>query len=111
MVQDNRPHADENAVAYFTPVDDRTMSNSNFIADFKRGFLVSAVQNSAILDIRAITDANIMYIAPDDHMIPYTARLADHDIADDDSGFGDESIGSDLGSFPQKRSNESHIQK
>jgi len=111
VVKDDASHADQDAVTDFAAVDDGAVADGNFTADFKGRFLIGAMENSAILDVRAVADADIMHIAPNDDMVPDAAGLADYHIADDDSGLGEEGVRSDLGDFSEERADDRHIQR
>lgn len=111
MVQDDSPHTDQDAMADLAAMDNGTMTDGDFTADFEGGFLIGAMEDSAILYVRAITNPDIVDVAPNDDVVPDAAGLADYHIADDNGGFSEEGVGSDLGGFSEERADDGHIQR
>ena len=111
VIQNDSSHTDQDAITNFAAVDDGAVADSDFVTDFERSFLIGAVEDGAILDVCAIANANIVYIAPDDDMVPDAAGITDHHIADDNGGFGKEGVGSDLRGFSEERADDRHIQR
>jgi len=52
--------------------------------------IVGDMQHAEVLHIRAVTDADVVDITPNDGMEPDATGFAHDDIPDDDAGFFDE---------------------
>src|SRR5207245_8464013 len=59
------------------------MADRDLVAQNQRVLIFHHVQNRAVLDIRARTDADRIDVAPDDDKRPDASIVADHDVSDD----------------------------
>lgn len=97
MIHDNSAHPYQYVVVEGTPVDDGAVADGNIIADLRRCPLISAMDDRPVLYVHLIANPDIMHIAPDDGMEPYTAIIPHHHVPDDDGIFCQVTIRPELG--------------
>jgi hypothetical protein len=86
------------------------MGNGNIVPDINRPFLVSAVDYCAVLDIHVISDSDIMNIAPDNGIEPYTAVIPHHNITGYRGIIGQKTILSEFRNRPFYGFYQCHLQ-
>ena len=62
------------------------MADGNVVANDERMGIVRDMKHAEILDVRPVTDADTIHVAPDDRMKPGAAILAHDYVPDNDGG-------------------------
>ena len=83
-VEDDRAHADEAAGFDGAAVEDDAVANGDVVAEDERVRVAHNVEDTAVLDIGAGADADVMDVAADDGAGPDAGVGGDGDVADDD---------------------------
>ena len=81
-VHDDGAHADKDIIMQGTTMHDGVVTNRHPVADDRFCFLVSAVNDRAILDIYPVPDTDAVDIPADHRIEPDAAIIAHDDIAD-----------------------------
>jgi hypothetical protein len=66
-----------------------SVANGHVVADDQRMGIVGDMEHTEILHVRPVTDPNRVHVSANDGMEPDATMLAQHDIADDDTGLFD----------------------
>lgn len=91
-VHDDGAHADEATGLDVATVDDDPMAQGDVVVDDGGVFAACDMDHGQVLDIDALTNADLVDIATDDAVEPDGAALSDVDIADDNGPRGKKNI-------------------
>jgi len=79
-IQNNRPNSNEHIVLQNAPMNSGIMTNRDPIANENGIHIALAMNNSAILHIRAHANANVMHIPPNNSVHPDAGTLTENNI-------------------------------
>ena len=96
-IEYGRAHSDEGIVVDRCAMDCHIMADGDIVANMDCGLLVESMEDSAILDVDMIANADGVDIATEDSAEPDAAAFADNGIADDGGVIGKEGILADKG--------------
>jgi hypothetical protein len=109
LVHDDGAHTHQYMVVYGTAMYQRAVANAHVVTDGGAAFLVGAVEDGPVLDINFIANADKVHIAAHHCLKPNGALVAHHDITDDGSIFGQETISAKLWSDIAAGENKWHV--
>ena len=116
-VEDHRAHADEGAVLDGAGMDERHVPDHHAVADMGRLAAadvavialagVVAMDDRAVLQVGVAPDADLVDVAAQHAAVPDRGAGADHHVADDHRGLGDEGVLGDRGADAPVRQDQS----
>ncbi len=110
-VENYRTHANEDSILKSRAVDNGRVAYRHIIADNGRVTLISAMDNSIILDIDIIAKHDRRNITTEHSTKPYAATIAKSDVADEGGRRGNVAVLADYGSLTTEGNNVCHRER